>query len=156
MNEYVQHIIMHTSAAERQQHAHMVVHCRRRPYDVYVGRGCYGLAASKFMNPFKLAKDHSPADRDRVCDQYETWLLANEPLLEDLKRELPGRVLACWCAPDRCHAHTLAALAARHVVFLQRLESMKTWRQRGCPEQELADAYAVCLTESDRDLLRRI
>lgn len=148
-------MIQPTTPAERERVAHLVVDCRKQPYDVYVGRACYGRPGSKFMNPFKMTND-TLAERDRVCDEYEKQLLANNELLEQLKQELPGRVLACWCAPNRCHAHTLAALAARHTAFQQHLQTMATWLERGCPNQELIDGYALCLTESDQQLLRRV
>lgn len=40
-----------------------VVHCKREPYDVYIGRG------SKWGNPFKIGPDGSRADViAKYCD----------------------------------------------------------------------------------------
>ena len=43
--------------------------------------------------------------------KFECWLLANPQLLERVRRELGGKVLGCWCAPQACHADVLARLA---------------------------------------------
>lgn len=69
---------------------------------VYVGR------PSKFGNPFAMV---SEAERDHVCDAYETWLLAKPELVAAAKHELKGKDLVCWCAPRRCHADTLLRIA---------------------------------------------
>ena len=57
-------------------------------------------------NPFELDKD---GDRDEVCDSYEIYF----DLKKSLQRRLPelkGKALACWCHPERCHAHHLQKL----------------------------------------------
>lgn len=58
-------------------------------------------------NPFVLGRD---GDRDEVCDKYAAHLAARPDLLEQA-RALRGRVLGCHCAPLRCHADTVAAVA---------------------------------------------
>jgi hypothetical protein len=84
-----------------------VVHCRREPYDVYIGRpGPWG-------NPFVLGRD---GNRELVIEKYRAYLrerLAHEPgLRERIVRELGGgTVLGCWCAPRPCHGHVLARVA---------------------------------------------
>ena len=91
----------------------LVVHVKRDPYDVYVGRpnGRARLKGSKWANP----------DRDWTADDYERHLLASPHLLAQLP-ELRGKVLACWCAPAGglsprrpfiCHAQVLAYYANR-------------------------------------------
>lgn len=67
----------------------------------YCGRG------SKWGNSNRMM---SPADRDRVCDQYEVDLYHNHDLLRALD-ELRGQDLICFCAPQRCHCDTLVRLA---------------------------------------------
>lgn len=79
-----------------------VVHCKRESYDVYVGR------PSKWGNPFKLERE---ADRPKVLEQYRRWLASNPQLIEAAKKELKGKVLACWCAPKPCHADVLLEVA---------------------------------------------
>lgn len=79
-----------------------VVHKHRAPYDVYVGR------PSKYGNPFMIGRDGT---RSEVIAKYEAWLASRPDLIEAAKRELRGKVLACWCAPEACHADVLARVA---------------------------------------------
>jgi len=85
-----------------------VVHCRKAPYDVYVGR------PSKWGNSFVIGKDGT---REEVIVKYEVWLKEQPELLKALP-ELKGKVLGCWCRPDGgfrgrvlCHGQILAGLA---------------------------------------------
>ena len=79
-----------------------VVHCRRAPYDVYIGRpGPWG-------NPFLIGRD---GDRLEVIEKYRAWLLTRPELVERAKRDLAGKVLGCWCAPLTCHGDVLAAIS---------------------------------------------
>lgn len=78
-----------------------VVHCKKEPYDVYIGR------PSAWGNPFKIGRDGSRAD---VVKQYELWLLQQPRLMRDL-RALKDRRLGCWCKPEACHGDVLARLA---------------------------------------------
>jgi hypothetical protein len=79
-----------------------VVHCKRAKYDVYIGR------PSKWGNPFVIGQD---GDRAAVVGKYRQWLLKQPQLVADAKRELRGKVLACWCAPQACHGDVLAEVA---------------------------------------------
>lgn len=90
------------SAAETR-----VVHCKKAPYDVYIGR------PSKWGNPFQIGPDASGHrwNRKEVIQLYRTWLRNNAPeLIAEARRELKGKVLGCWCAPLPCHGDILAAL----------------------------------------------
>lgn len=78
-----------------------VVHCRKEPYDVYVGR------PTKWGNPFKVGRDGT---RREVIAKYRAYLLEHETLMDELP-ELRGKILACWCAPKACHADVLLELA---------------------------------------------
>jgi len=78
-----------------------VVHCKKEPYDVYVGR------PSKWGNPFEIGKDGT---REEVIEKYREWILDNSDLLKDI-HELKGKTLACWCAPKSCHGDVLLELA---------------------------------------------
>lgn len=71
-----------------------IVHCKKEEYDVYIGR------PSKYGNPFIIGMDGT---REEVIAKFEAYLLGFPQLLEDAKRELKGKVLACWCAPELCH-----------------------------------------------------
>lgn len=54
-------------------------------------------------NPFLLDADGT---RDEICDAYE-WYLTHKPSLTGSIDKLKGRVLACWCYPERCHGDSL-------------------------------------------------
>jgi hypothetical protein len=82
----------------------LVVHCKRAPYDVYIGR------PSKWGNPFAIGRDGT---RDEVIARYEAWILTKPGLLAALP-ELAGKTLGCWCVPRACHGHVLARLAREH------------------------------------------
>jgi len=70
---------------------------------VYVGR------PTMWGNPFVIGRDGT---RDDVVAKYRTWILQQPALMADL-HELRGKDLVCWCAPERCHAEVLLALANR-------------------------------------------
>ncbi len=78
-----------------------VVHCKRDPYDVYIGR------PSKWGNPYVIGRDGT---RAQVIAKYRDWVLRRPDLLAALP-ELHGKTLGCWCAPQPCHGDVLAALA---------------------------------------------
>lgn len=81
----------------------LVVHYKRRKYDVYVGR------PTKWGNPFEIGRDGS---REEVVRKYEEWIVTQPHLMAALG-ELRGKVLGCWCAPEACHGDVLARLANR-------------------------------------------
>ena len=91
-----------------------VVHCKRDPFDVYIGRANprAGLAGSKFANPFKLPSNASDTERQACIERYETWLRARPELVEAAQRDLRGKVLGCWCAPKACHGDVLVRITA--------------------------------------------
>jgi hypothetical protein len=75
---------------------------------VYVGRrltmGGWNLDAHPLANPYKLKDYGTP---EAVVAAYIRHLL-DRPDLLDQAAELHGRTLACWCAPQLCHAHAIA------------------------------------------------
>ncbi len=79
-----------------------VVHCKREPYDVYIGR----RRGSVWGNPYVIGKD---GDRETVIRKYREYLLSNPTLLAQLP-ELEGKTLGCWCAPKPCHGDVLVEL----------------------------------------------
>jgi len=78
-----------------------VVHCRRDPYDIYVGR------PSKWGNPFVVGENGT---RSEVIKRYREWILEQPELLAEV-HTLKGKVLGCWCAPLPCHGTVLVELA---------------------------------------------
>ena len=65
---------------------------------------------SRWGNPFLIA-EHG---RERAAELYRARLLADPELLEQARRELRGKDLACWCGPVQvCHADVLLELVNR-------------------------------------------
>lgn len=64
----------------------------------------------------------SEADRDAVCEQFEHYmeqeLMNGSVTLEELA-SLHGKSLVCFCAPKRCHGHSLekGAAWAHHELY---------------------------------------
>lgn len=58
---------------------------------------------SDWGNPFEIPAD---GDRDTVCDSYELFF-ARKFSLHSRVTELEGKVLGCWCYPNRCHGDYL-------------------------------------------------
>ena len=85
-----------------------VVHCKKDPYDVYIGR------PSIWGNPFTHKPDTTAqvtvSTREHAIQLYEKHLLDSPELLAKLP-ELKGKVLGCWCKPNACHGDVLAAYA---------------------------------------------
>jgi hypothetical protein len=87
----------------------LIVHCKRDPYDVYVGRpSIYG---NSFSHKDGTAAKYKVATVEEAITRYEAWLLAQPGLVALVKRELRGKTLGCWCAPKLCHASVLARIA---------------------------------------------
>lgn len=86
-----------------------VVHCKKEPHDVYIGR------PSKWGNPYShregTTAEFKVDTRDEAIDAYESWLTEGKGkhLLNDL-HELDGKVLGCWCKPKKCHGDVLVKL----------------------------------------------
>lgn len=78
-----------------------VVHCKKEPYDVYIGR------PSKWGNPFVIGKD---GNREEVIEKYRAWVQGRPELMRSLS-SICGRTLGCWCKPSPCHGDVLAELA---------------------------------------------
>ena len=88
-----------------------VIHWRdrgRHDRVCYVGRAMprQGLPASPFGNPYRVDVDGTRAE---VIEKYRSWLLTRPELFTRLY-DLRGRVLACWCRPEPCHADVLVEL----------------------------------------------
>ena len=76
-----------------------VVHCRRSPFDVFIGR------PSKWGNPFKIGRDGS---REEVIEKFRKYFFSNPELMEAAQQELEGKALGCFCFPLPCHGDILA------------------------------------------------
>lgn len=81
-----------------------VVHLKREPHDVRIDRQTH------WGNPFAIGKD---GNREQVIAKYRAWILSpeNAHMVEMAKRDLRGKVLGCWCAPQACHGDVLLEIA---------------------------------------------
>lgn len=79
-----------------------VAHYKRDRCDVYVGR------PSTFGNPFFIGRDGT---RSEVIRKYEEWVRSQPDLVRQVKEELRGKILGCWCSPLPCHGDVLARIA---------------------------------------------
>lgn len=84
-----------------------VVHCKKEPYDIYIGR------PSKWGNPYShkdgTLAQFKVATREEAVSKYKEYLIHRPELLQSL-HELKGKVLGCWCAPQACHGDILIEL----------------------------------------------
>jgi hypothetical protein len=85
-----------------------VVHCKKEPYDVYIGR------PSKWGNPFVVGANRS---RAQAVEAYRKWIMSQRDLLGSLQ-EIRGKILGCYCHPLSCHGDVLAELADNGVKVL--------------------------------------
>lgn len=76
----------------------------RTPNDVYIGR------PSKWGNPFVIGRD---GDRHEVIVKYRKWLKSQPKMMAMARKELKGRDLSCYCAPQECHGDVLIKIANR-------------------------------------------
>ncbi len=85
----------------------------RKPHrTVLVARG------TRWGNPFLLAADGT-ANRERAVQEFRDALFAGllDITVDDVRRQLRGQNLGCWCPLDRpCHADVLLEVANSHEV----------------------------------------
>lgn len=86
-----------------------VVHCRKEPFDVYIGRP--GPWGNPFSSRSGTLAAFRVAFREEAIWEYEKWLLAQPGLVAKVRQELRGKTLGCWCAPQLCHGEVLARIA---------------------------------------------
>lgn len=97
------------SPPDPRAHADLVLNCHadRSRVEVYVGRpGPWG-------NPWAISstQENNPEARRAVIQRYAAWIQAQPFLQRQARRELAGKRLGCWCAPQPCHGDVLATLA---------------------------------------------
>ena len=96
----------------KHDHKVRVVHFKKEPYDIYIGRLPKGKY-NKWAYPKELKESLPPtATRKEIIQAYEDYLLSNEELLNDIC-ELKDKVLGCWCKNEggggkSCHGDILA------------------------------------------------
>lgn len=82
-----------------------VVHVRKAPYDVYIGRQWAEFPASPFGNPFHIG---GKTREDVLLEFADYWYAAENKWLRDLSLGMAGKVLGCWCKPKACHGGIIA------------------------------------------------
>lgn len=88
----------------------LVKHVMKDEYDIYCGRWNPKVPIhSKWHNPFKNGT------REENIKSFIEYLINNETLMSEIK-ELKGKRLACWCAPQDCHCDILAMIANDEIV----------------------------------------
>lgn len=78
------------------------------PNHIYIGRLCQyvkGTHSSKWRNPFSVSK----YGRDECLRKYKDYIRSNKELMGSLS-ELKGKILGCWCHPEKCHGDILIEL----------------------------------------------
>jgi len=89
-----------------------VVHCKREPFDVYIGR------PSEWGNPFKIV--YPRRTRERAIREYREWIEGDKylamnqgppPTKDKIREVLRGKTLGCWCSPLPCHGDVLVEIA---------------------------------------------
>ncbi|CAK0851484.1 unnamed protein product, partial [Prorocentrum cordatum] len=92
---------------------------------IYVGRGSrrWGLAASRWGNPFTICPERS---REDAVALFAGWIRTQPTFLQSLET-LRGALLVCHCGPDQaCHADILLAeLAKRDVVEWREVDASR-------------------------------
>jgi hypothetical protein len=85
----------------------MIVHVNDE-HDVYIGR------PSKWGNPFITGID---GNRDEVIAKHREWVYSNPEMISEIRSELKGKRLACWCHPKSCHGDVLSYIANFDDIF---------------------------------------
>jgi Domain of unknown function (DUF4326) len=93
-----------------------VVNCKggNRNYDVYSGRWNYQIReSSKWRNPFPAKK----YGREKCIEMYREYIMNRPELLSLIPIELKGKVLGCWCKPEKCHGDILVELKLQYLIL---------------------------------------
>jgi len=84
-----------------------VVHCKKSPFDIYIGR------PTKWGNPFthdgEAQARYKVDTREEAIEMYKWWVVRQPHLMSTL-HELKGKTLGCWCKPKACHGEILIEL----------------------------------------------
>lgn len=88
-----------------------VVHCKREPYDVYIGRpGPYGNCYSHIPGKGEVLVQSREEAIRRFEEDLRAVLAGDPAALADFLTPLAGKTLGCWCAPNPCHGDVYVRL----------------------------------------------
>ena len=68
-----------------------------------------GAIGSKWQNPYPLKK-YTIEDSLKLYEKH----IRNSSLIKDIG-ELNGKILGCWCKPEKCHGDILKKLLKEHL-----------------------------------------
>lgn len=86
------------------------LHVPGQKYDVYIGRGRNSIWANPYSHLSNSLAEIQVKTRDEAIACYREYILTRKDLLGQLPT-LYGKVLGCWCVPERCHGEVLIELA---------------------------------------------
>jgi hypothetical protein len=75
----------------------------------HTGRLVHIDRPSVWGNSTLLANPHDDAEREASVRKYARWFTTQYALHQRLD-ELAGKVLLCWCSPQRCHGEVLMGM----------------------------------------------
>lgn len=105
-----------------------VVNKNKEKFDIYIGR------PSKWGNPYFLGLD---GDRDEVIEKYRHYLINNKDLMSQIL-ELDGKVLGCFCKPEKCHGDVIVEL----IEEKKKSKKLCLPEIRHYPDPDLKELYA--------------
>ena len=100
-----------------------VVNIKLHPHDIYIGRdrenkvsphaGERGFFGSPFKIKYKTitGKIGGQYNRNEAMSKYEAYFykkLGFDPVFEKEIKKLKGKVLGCYCVPQKCHGDIIA------------------------------------------------
>jgi hypothetical protein len=103
---------------KKHNHTVKVVHFKKEPYDIYIGRLPNGKY-NKWAYPKELRESFPEGTpRKVIVAAYEEYLLSNEELMNSLY-ELRDKTLGCWCknlggGGKSCHGDILVKWVKRN------------------------------------------
>jgi hypothetical protein len=73
---------------------------------VFIDNARFPSENSPWCNPFKIIN----GNRDECLQKYEIYITAKINSSELCLDELRGKILGCWCKPEKCHGDILIKL----------------------------------------------
>lgn len=100
-----------------------VVHCKKEPYDVYVGREAKRFHFGNIASHLECSRALIKVDtREEAIEAFRQWLAGENYTDFDQERRqwilknlhtLKDKTIACWCTPQDCHGRILKEFAER-------------------------------------------